>query len=92
AYGMEQGGMMTQQIGQAVGLDEFTLAAEGDLDQSALMMGKQLSSRLYARYAVGLFERASTLMLRYTLTRSLSLETQSSGEAQSMDLIYRLER
>jgi len=92
AYGVEQGGMMTQQIGQAVGLDEFTLDAEGDLDQSALMMGKQLSSRLYARYTVGLFERASSLMLRYTLTRSLSLETQSSGEAQSMDLIYRLER
>lgn len=92
SFGLEQGGMMTQQIGQAVGLDEFTVDAEGDLDQSALMMGKYLSARLYVRYSVGLFERASSFMLRYTLTRSLSLETQTSGEAQSMDLIYRRER
>lgn len=92
SFGLEQGGMMAQQIGQAVGLDEFTVDAEGDLDQSALMMGKYLSARLYVRYSVGLFERASSLMLRYTLTRSLSLETQTSGEAQSMDLIYRRER
>jgi translocation and assembly module TamB len=92
AFGVEQGGMLTEQIGQAVGLDEFTLDSEGDVDQSALMMGKHLSSRLYLRYTVGLFERASSLMLRYTLTRSLSLETRTSDEAQSVDLIYRLER
>jgi translocation and assembly module TamB len=91
-FGLEQGGMLTQQIGQAVGLDEFTVDAEGDLDQSALMMGKYLSTRLYVRYSMGLFERASSLLLRYTLSRSLSLETQTSGEAQSIDLIYRRER
>ncbi len=92
AFGVEQGGMLTAQIGHAVGLDEFTLDAEGDMDQSALMMGKHLSSRLYMRYTVGLFERASSLMLRYSLSRTLSLETRTSDEAQSMDLIYRLER
>ncbi|WP_245795439.1 translocation/assembly module TamB domain-containing protein [Thioalkalivibrio denitrificans] len=92
AFGVEQGGMLTEQIGQAVGLDEFVLDSEGDVDQSALMMGKQLSSRLYLRYTVGLFERASSLMLRYSLTRTLSLETRTSDEAQSMDLIYRRER
>ena len=92
AFGVEQGGMLTAQIGRAVGLDEFILDAEGDMDQSALMMGKHLSSRLYLRYTVGLFERASSLMLRYSLSRTLSLETRTSDEAQSMDLIYRLER
>jgi translocation and assembly module TamB len=92
AFGVEQGGLLTRQIGQAVGLDEFTLAAEGEMEESALLMGKQLSPRLYVRYTMGLFERASALTLRYSLTRSLSLETQSSEEAQSMDLIYRRER
>jgi translocation and assembly module TamB len=92
AFGVEQGGLLTRQIGQAVGLDEFTLAAEGEMEEGALLMGKQLSSRLYVRYTVGLFERASTLMLRYSLSRTLSLETQSSEDAQSMDLIYRRER
>jgi len=92
SFGLEQGGLVTRQVGQAVGIDEVVLESEGQLEQSALMLGKHLSSRLYVRYTVGLFERASVLMLRYKLTRSLSLETQTSGEAQSMDLIYRIER
>lgn len=92
AFGVEQGGVAARQIGEAVGLDEVAIESEGAFEQSALMLGKHLSSRLYLRYTVGLFEQASTLMLRYKLTRRLNLETQTSGEAQSMDLIYRLER
>lgn len=92
AFGVEQGGVAAQQIGEAVGLDEVAIESEGAFEQSALMLGKHLTSRLYLRYTVGLFERASTLVLRYKLTRSLSLETQTSGKAQGMDLIYRIER
>lgn len=92
AFGVEQGGVAARQIGEAVGLDEVAIESEGAFEQSALMLGKHLSSRLYLRYTVGLFEQASTLMLRYQLTRRLNLETQTSGEAQSMDLIYRIER
>lgn len=91
-YGIERGAFITDRLGSELGLDEFTVDTETGLDEAALMMGKQLSSRLFLRYSVGLFDRVNTLMLRYSLSPHLSLETRSSSEDQSMDLIYRLER
>ncbi|MCG5496826.1 translocation/assembly module TamB domain-containing protein [Ectothiorhodospira variabilis] len=91
-FGIERGGFITDRIGQEVGLDEFTVDTGTELEDSALMMGKYLSPRLFLRYSVGLFDRVNTVMLRYQLTRTLSLETRSSSEAQSMDLLYRRER
>ena len=55
------------------------------------MLGKQLSERLYLTYAVGLFDAISTVILRYTLTRSLHLEARSSSEANSIDVIWEKE-
>ena len=52
---------------------------------------KQLSDRLYLTYAIGLFDAVSTVMLRYTLTRSLHLEARSSTEANSLDIIWEKE-
>ncbi|MFP4080085.1 MAG: translocation/assembly module TamB domain-containing protein [Ectothiorhodospira sp.] len=91
-YGIERGAFITDRLGSELGLDEFTVDTETGLDEAALMMGKQLSPRLFLRYSVGLFDRVNTVLLRYALTQHLSLETRSSSEAQGMDLIYRLER
>ncbi|SEP90468.1 translocation and assembly module TamB [Ectothiorhodospira magna] len=91
-YGIEQGGFITDRIGRQLGLDEFTVDTGTELEGAALMMGRYLSPRLYLRYAVGLFERSTTVMLNYQLSRTLSLETRSAADAQSMDLIYRRER
>lgn len=90
-YGIKQGEFITDSVGDTLGL-EVGVDTEGESGNAALMLGRQLSSRLYLRYSVGLFESLSSVMLRYTLNRNLSLETRSSGEAQSVDLIYRLER
>lgn len=90
-YGIEQGDFITESVGDALGL-EVGIDTEGEFEDTALMLGRQLSSRLYLRYSVGLFESLSSVMLRYTLSRTLSLETRSSSEAQSVDLIYRRER
>ncbi|MCG5501447.1 translocation/assembly module TamB domain-containing protein [Ectothiorhodospira lacustris] len=91
-YGIERGAFITDRIGQQLGLDEFAVDTGTDLDDAALMMGRYLSPRLYLRYAMGLFQQSSTVMLNYQLTRTLSLETRSGTDAQSMDLIYRRER
>ncbi|MCK0538184.1 translocation/assembly module TamB domain-containing protein [Alcanivorax quisquiliarum] len=90
-YGIERGEFITDRLGQTLGL-EVGVDTEGEFEDTALMLGKQLSSRLYLRYSVGLFEALSTVMLRYTLTSSLSLETRSNAEEQAIDLIFRTER
>jgi translocation and assembly module TamB len=40
---------------------------------------------------VGLFDQAITLGMRYQLTEKLRLEAES-GKAQSLDMIYKMER
>ncbi|WP_028491010.1 translocation/assembly module TamB domain-containing protein [Thioalkalivibrio sp. ALE19] len=91
-WGLEQGAMITQRIGTELGLDEVELDTEAGLDQSALTLGLYLSPRLLLRYTVGLFDNTSRVLLRYELTRSLSVETSSGSEGQAIDLIYRHER
>ncbi|MFO8005173.1 translocation/assembly module TamB domain-containing protein [Thioalkalivibrio sp.] len=91
AWGLEQAGLISQRLGSELGLDVEIDAAD-DLDQSALTIGTYLSPRLLLRYSVGLFDGTTKIMLRYELTRSLSVETTSGAEGQGIDLIYRIER
>ena len=70
---------------------EISVGSDWETDDAALMLGKQLSDRLYLAYAVGLFDAVSTVMLRYTLTRQLHLEARSSTRANSLDLIWEKE-
>nr|WP_255612559.1 translocation/assembly module TamB domain-containing protein [Alcanivorax sp. 1008] len=91
-YGLEQGSGVTKKIGDKLGLDEIAVGSDWETSDASLMLGKQISDRLYLRYAIGLFDAISTVMLRYTLSRRLHLEAQSDSNRQSLDLIYQLER
>jgi translocation and assembly module TamB len=90
ALGLKQAMPITDQLGQAVGLDELGLDPDS-VDTGAVMAGKQITSDLYVRYSYGLFSRLGALLLRYRLNNRLSLEARSS-EDQSLDLIYTRER
>jgi translocation and assembly module TamB len=90
ALGLRQAARITNQIGQAFGLDQLEVAGSGG-STTALVAGKQVSSRLYVRYAYGVFSQLGSVLLRYRLSRRLTLET-STGETQSMDLLYQVEK
>ncbi|WP_303760269.1 translocation/assembly module TamB domain-containing protein [Alcanivorax jadensis] len=90
-YGLEKGSGVTEKLGDTLGVDEISVGSDWETDDAALMLGKQLSDRLYLTYAVGLFDAVSTVMLRYTLTRQLHLEARSSTRANSLDLIWEKE-
>ena len=91
-YGLEKGSGVTEKIGEKVGLDEISVGSDWETTDASLMLGKQISDRLYLRYAIGLFDALSTVMLRYTVSRRVHLEAQSGGDQQSIDLIYQIER
>lgn len=91
-YGLEQGSGVTEKIGDKLGIDEIAVGSDWETSDASLMLGKQISDRLYLRYAIGLFDAVSTVMLRYTLSRRLHLEAQSGSNRQSLDLIYQVER
>lgn len=90
ALGVRQAGRITEQIGQALGLDQLAVAGNGG-DTTALVAGKQINSRLHARYAYGVFSRLGTLLIRYRLSKRLTLEA-GAGEANSIDLLYLVEK
>lgn len=90
-YGIEQGDFITEKLSDTLGL-EVGFDTSGETNEAAFTLGKQLSSRLYLRYSVSLFESISTIMLRYSLSKHINLETRTSGQSQSIDLMYRRER
>ena len=90
SLGLRQASAITNQIGQSVGLDELSLQGANQ-DSAELVAGKQVSPRLYARYRYGVFSSLGELLLRYSLTDSLSVEL-GTGEFQSIDIQYTIER
>lgn len=91
ALGVQQTSPITDAIGHAVTLDELALAGGSTLEDTQLVAGKQLGSDLYLRFSYGLFNRIGTVLARYRLSRNFSIEA-ASGEDQSLDLVYSVER
>jgi autotransporter translocation and assembly factor TamB len=46
---------------------------------------------VYLRYAYGVFSQVGNLLLRYKLSKRLTIEA-GTGESQSMDLLYIVEK
>lgn len=91
SLGMDSGSSMTADITRFFRLDELTVKSNKGLEQSALWMGKQITPKLFIRYMVGLFDQAFTLGMRYQINEKLRLEVES-GKANSVDVIYTIER
>lgn len=89
--GMDSGGSITSEITRFFRLDELEIKSDQGLNQSELWMGKYLTPRLLVRYVVGIFDQAFKLGMEYQLTDRLRLEAES-GETQSVDVVYKIER
>jgi len=89
--GMDSDGSITSQITQLFRLDELEVKSDEGIDQSQLFIGKYLTPKLLVRYVVGIFDRAFSLGMEYQLTNNLRLEAES-GETQSVDVVYKIER
>jgi translocation and assembly module TamB len=84
------GNLLLRQITPGLGLEEARIESEGGLREASLVLGKFLSPRLYVHYGIGLFEAASTIRLRYTLSRLWTLGAEVSDQNRA-DLQYTVE-
>ncbi|QEI13611.1 translocation/assembly module TamB domain-containing protein [Cellvibrio japonicus] len=82
---------ITQGIANFFRVDELAINSDKGIDQSELLIGKQVTPRLMVRYMVGLFDQLTSLGVEYRLSERLRLEAES-GETQSVDIIYKIER
>ncbi|WP_158592239.1 translocation/assembly module TamB domain-containing protein [Noviherbaspirillum sedimenti] len=72
----------------AFGLDQLSLGTSSDsLQQRIVTIGKQVSSRLHIGIEQGLETASSVLLLRYTISRKLSLEIDT-GARSAFTLFY----
>ena len=74
---------------KALGLDSLSLSQgqSGDLRDTVVSLGKQISRRWYVGYAQGLNATAGSLQLIYRLARRFTLRAQS-GTDSSIDVIW----
>lgn len=79
-------------IGASLGLDDVNIVSKEDFRKSELALGKQLGSKLYVRYLVGLFDQTQKIAIEYKINEVLSLEAQTTADDFGLDFIYEIER
>lgn len=87
ALGLNRASGITRGLGEAFGIKDLTLEAEGSGEDSAVVASGYLTEDLSIRYGVGLFEPVTTVALRYDLGRYFYIEA-ASGLAASLDIFY----
>ena len=88
SLGIGQSSSLMQNLKRSTGLDELAAVAN-DSGSASLIAGKQINSRLYARYRYDMAEALGVLLLRYRLSQRWTLEAES-GADNSVDVLYRL--
>lgn len=91
SLGISQSEGLTDQVRSQLGLDTLAIDSSGDVHDSSLTLGKYITPRIFIKYAVGLFETESSLAIDYSVTDNIKLEAKS-GQNQSLDLTYTIER
>jgi translocation and assembly module TamB len=76
------------QIAGSLGLDSITLSRRPDnVQQRIITLGKRISSRVYLSYQQGLQAAGAVVLLRYTLSRRITVEAET-GTRSVFSLFY----
>lgn len=90
ALGASGGNYLTKDLADKLDV-ELSFEGGSNPDESQLVIGKYLAPNLFVSYGIGLFDAVNTFSLRYDLTKNLSFETTTTGESNSVDLLYTIE-
>jgi translocation and assembly module TamB len=86
-----EGPGVTDRLTHAIGLDEISVRqqSEGDVKETIVSLGKQISKRWYVGYERGLNATTGSWQLIYRIARRLTVRAQAGGD-NSLDLIWTL--
>lgn len=79
---------VTSGLAKDLGIQDFQLDTQGSGDNTSVVASGNISEKLSLRYGVGVFEPASTIALRYKLSKKVYVEV-ASGVASSLDIFYK---
>ena len=94
--GGTSGQQLTDQLKHAFGIDELNFESQSHYDSetdtvnenTALVIGKSLSSKLSMHYSVGFSQGTSLLKIKYQFSPRWAIQTETSGNTNGVDLIY----
>jgi translocation and assembly module TamB len=93
SIGLVGGEILAKSIAKEFGIDEVKVETDYATKETSLVLGKYLSPRLIASYAVGIGQTANVFRLEYQLTKQWVLKTETTSEGGgSTDLLYTIER
>ena len=75
------------QLAESLGVEDFSLDARGQGDETEVVVSGRLNDRLLIRYGRSVFTAGNTLYLRYDLSKKLYLEA-AQGIARAVDVFY----
>jgi translocation and assembly module TamB len=84
------GSLLLGSLGKQIGLDEVSVERTGE-DDTSVVLGKALSTKLYVSYGISIAEAINTIKLRYTLNNRWAVKAEA-GLEQSADIEFRIER
>ncbi|WP_024646968.1 translocation/assembly module TamB domain-containing protein [Pseudomonas syringae] len=88
ALGVAGSSSTTGKLADNLGIKDFELDTTGTGDKTNVVASGKITEKLSLRYGVGVFEPASTIALRYLLSKRVYLEA-ASGVASSLDIFYK---
>lgn len=91
ALQLSGGEFLAQRIGARFGIEEVSIEGGTENQDAALVLGRQLSPRLYVNYSIGLFEQVNVFRIRYKLSARWALQAES-GPYTGADLLFTIER
>jgi len=91
SLGLVGGEALVKDLASMFGIDQVTIESDQTTQQTSMVLGKYLSPRLYAKYAIGLGQAVNTLQLEYKLTNRWILRTETGGQTEGADFLYRIE-
>ncbi len=79
-------------IGKRIPLDEIHLEGGKESEDMSIVVGKNITKDLFIGYDHNFFDSTGEFRVRYNLGRGFSVETRSSVESTSGDVLYSIER
>lgn len=83
--------LLAQRLGARLGLDSASITESRTLG-STLMVGKQVSPRLFVSYGLSLVGTGQVVMLKYLLTRGLDVALESGSVETAASINWRKEK
>lgn len=91
---------IASQIQSGLGLSEMGVESETSTDtlgnplnrQSAFVVGKHLTRKLYVRYSIGMIDPVNVFELRYLLDKNWAVQTDSSTLGNGADVLYTFQK